>query len=105
MNSNDDRSGLNRRALARRLAAVAAAASLRPALLLAAESNGAEVSDALAAHVAAALSASPAVLTPQQRLEVRNGVRELQKILAQARSRELPNEADPAFIFHTVVTP
>ena len=104
MNTNDDRSGLDRRALARRLAALAAAASFKPALLLA-ESPGAGGSDVLAAQVNTALSASPAALSTQQRLEVRNGVRDLQKSLAHARSRELPNEADPAFIFHTVVSP
>ena len=105
MNSNDNRSGLDRRALARRLALLAATASVQPALLAEAESKAEEDFDALAAHATTALAASPAVLSAQQRLEVRNAVRDLQKTLAQARSKDLPNEADPAFIFHAVVTP
>ncbi|MEO6326855.1 MAG: hypothetical protein ABIT01_02370 [Thermoanaerobaculia bacterium] len=104
MSSPDDRSGLDRRALARRIAALVAAASVSPLLLGASEPAPAGAEDA-AARVATALAASPASLTPQQRLEVRNGVRDLQKTLAVARARELPNDAEPAFLFHTVLTP
>jgi hypothetical protein len=49
--------------------------------------------------VEAALTASPAPLDPQQRLAVRNGVRGLQKSLADARKKEVPNDVDPAFVY------
>lgn len=95
---NSDRTSpkslLDRRALALRLAAAAAGASLISATEIAAAADLSEID--------AVFALSPATLTPQQRLDVRNGVRELQKTLAQARSRELPNDADPAFVFQTV---
>ena len=51
------------------------------------------------ALVEAALSATPATLTAEQRLDVRRGVRDLQKALADARRVALPYETDPATVF------
>ena len=98
---NTERS-FDRRALARGFAASAAAALL-PRVAgaedaptpFSKESPGAPVG----ALVEEALAASPAALSPEQRLDVRNGVRSLQQALADARKRELAYDVEPAFIF------
>lgn len=97
--------GFDRRSLVLRLggAAAATAAGLLPATVGAEESpsspskqNSSTRTDAL---VEAALSVSPAELTAEQRLDVRRGVRDLQKALADARRVALPYETDPATVF------
>ncbi|MGE5717153.1 MAG: hypothetical protein ACM369_10930 [Acidobacteriota bacterium] len=42
---------------------------------------------------------TPAALSAEQRLDVRRGVRDLQKALAEARRVSLPYETDPATVF------
>ena len=79
--------GPSRRELALALAAAGGAALLP--LPASADEPGVE----------AALSASPGPLTPEQRLDVRNGVRGLAKALAEARRKEVPNDVDPAFVY------
>ena len=93
--------GLTRRSLARTIGGAAAAAIL-PAPAAAEESvlpsqqNTEARTEAL---VEAALSATPASLTAEQRLDVRRGVRDLQKALADGRRVPLGYDADPATIF------
>jgi hypothetical protein len=92
----------DRRSLAKGLGAAAAAALVsRP---LSADEVPAPPSRQIAdsrtdALVEAALSATPASLTAEQRLAVRRGVRDLQKALADARRVALPYEIDPATVF------
>ena len=95
-------SGITRRSLARTLGGAAAVACLpgrsdaagppSPPSRQIAESR----TEAL---VEAALSATPVALTAEQRLDVRRGVRDLQKTLADARRVPLGYDADPATIF------
>jgi hypothetical protein len=92
---------VTRRALARTLGGAAAAACL-PALPSAAETPApaGSVSDpALEAAIAAAFAATPAPLSPEQRLDVRNGVRSLQQALADGRRAPIAYEAEPATVF------
>src|SRR5271169_984198 len=92
----------DRRSLARVLGAAAAAAML-PAPAIVAEGplspSRQNVEARTEALVEAALSATPASLTAEQRLDVRRGVRDLQKALADARRVALPYETDPAIVF------
>ena len=94
--------GLTRRSLARAISGAAAAAIL-PAPAVAA--GGAALSPQQSSEartealVEAALSATPATLSAEQRLDVRRGVRDLQKTLADARRVALPYETDPATVF------
>jgi hypothetical protein len=101
---NDSRTtkptGISRRALARSLGGAAAAAILPAA---AAEehvwpslANSDARTDAL---VEAALSATPARLSPEQRLDVRRAVRDTQKALLDVRKTGLGYDVDPATIF------
>jgi CubicO group peptidase (beta-lactamase class C family) len=94
--------GLTRRSLARAISGAAAAAIL-PAPATAAEEpvlpsrqNSEARTEAL---VDAALSATPAGLTAEQRLDVRRGVRDLQKTLGDARRTSLGYDVDPATVF------
>jgi hypothetical protein len=94
--------GVTRRSLARTIGGAAAAAILPershaadpPAPL--SEQNAESRTDAL---VEAALAATPARLSPEQRLDVRRAVRDVQKTLADARRVPLGYDADPATIF------
>ena len=100
--SQPDPRGLSRRSLARVLGG-ATAAALLPGRSHAADTP-AQPSEQIAnshteALVEAALSATPASLTAEQRLDVRRGVRDLQKALAEARRLALPYEIDPATVF------
>jgi hypothetical protein len=93
--------GLTRRSLARAISGAAASAILpRPA---AAEEpvirSGQKAEARTEALVEAALSATPASLTAEQRLDVRRGVHDLHKALADARRVALSYETDPATIF------
>ena len=94
--------GLTRRSLARAMGGAAAAAIL-PAPAIAAEGATSPSQENVEARtealVEAALSATPASLTAEQRLDVRRGVRDLQKALADARRVALPYETDPATVF------
>jgi hypothetical protein len=94
--------GLTRRSLARAMGGAAAAAIL-PAPAIAAEGDASPSQEKVEARtealVEAALSATPASLTAEQRLDVRRGVRDLQKALADARRVALPYETDPATVF------
>ena len=95
-------SSFDRRSLVLRLGGAAAAAIL-PASSeaeegpspLSKESPGAPVS----ALIEEALAVSPAPLSPEQRLDVRNAVRSLQQALSDARKRELAYDVEPAFVF------
>jgi hypothetical protein len=92
---------VTRRALARTLGGAAAAACL-PALPADAEAPAPApvVSDpALDAAMASAFAATPAALSPEQRLEVRNGVRNLQQALADVRGAKVGYEVEPATVF------
>jgi hypothetical protein len=95
-------SGLTRRSLARAISGVAAAALL-PERSDAAEPPAPPSKQYADSHtealVEAALSATPATLSAEQRLDVRRGVRDLQKALADARRVPLPYEIDPATVF------
>ncbi len=97
-----DPRGLSRRSLARVISGAAAAA------LLPGRSEAVEAPAHLSkqfedshteALVEAALSATPATLSAEQRLDVRRGVRDLQKALADARRVQVPYETDPATVF------
>ena len=94
--------GLTRRSLARAISGATAAAILAaPATaaeepVLPSRQNTEARTEAL---VEAALSATPASLTAEQRLDVRRFVRDLQKTLADARRVPLGYDADPATIF------
>jgi hypothetical protein len=101
LEGNEERS-FDRRSLARGIGAAAATALLPSRLRaddapvpLSKESSGAPV-DSL---IDAALAVSPAELSPEQRLDVRNGVRSLQQALADARKAKLDYGVEPAFIF------
>jgi hypothetical protein len=92
---------LTRRTLARTLGGAAAAACL-PSLPSAAETPppARRVADPLLdAAIASAFAATPAALSPEQRLDVRNGVRNLQQVLVDARGATLGYETEPATIF------
>lgn len=110
LEGNTERS-FDRRALVLRLggAAAATAAGILPTALGAEEppsspsqqipgAPGATVSpvDSL---IEAALAVSPATLSPEQRMDVRNGVRSLQQALADARKAKLEYDIEPAFVF------
>jgi len=95
-------SRISRRALAKTLGGAAAAAIL-PAAAAATEQpfppsqqNADARTEAL---VEAALSVTPARLSPEQRLDVRRAVRDTQKSLLDVRKVALPFETDPATIF------
>jgi hypothetical protein len=94
--------GISRRALAKTLGGAAAAACL-PGRSDAADPTAVspqELADArIDALVEAALSATPARLTPEQRLEVRRAVRDTQKTLVDARRASLGYDIDPAIVF------
>src|SRR5260370_40049789 len=94
--------GLTRRSLARAIGGVAAAFFL-PVRSDAADtpaSPSRQIADAhTEALVEAALSATPASLSAEQRLDVRRGLRDLQKALADARRVALPYDIDPATVF------
>jgi hypothetical protein len=94
--------GISRRALARTLGGAAAAACL-PAPVRAASEPAPfpqEVADArIDALVEAALAATPARLTPEQRLDVRRAVRDTQKTLLDVRKVALGDDVDPATVF------
>lgn len=77
------------------------ATSLSAATLGALLPSTAAGSEPLAAEPAVeeALAATSAALSPEQRLDVRNGVRGLQKTLADARAVALPYDVEPAFVF------
>jgi len=94
--------GLTRRSLARTIGGAAAAACL-PDRADAAEPSAAssvEIADAhTEALVEAALSATPARLSPEQRLEVRRAVRDTQKALLDVRKVGLGYDVDPATVF------
>jgi hypothetical protein len=94
--------GISRRALARTLSG-AAAAALLPGRSDAADAPASPLTQVAEARtealVEAALSATPASLTAEQRLDVRRGVRDLQKTLADARRASLGYDVDPATVF------
>jgi hypothetical protein len=94
--------GITRRALARTLGGAAAVACLsgRSDAAEPLTPPSSQVAEArVEALVEAALSATPASLTAEQRLDVRRGVRDLQKTLADARRVPLGYDTDPATIF------
>ncbi len=92
--------GLTRRSLARAIGGAAAAAILPAPAAGDGASSPQQTSEARTeALVEAALSATPATLSAEQRLDVRRGVRDLQKTLADARRVALPYETDPATVF------
>jgi hypothetical protein len=94
--------GFSRRTLAKTLGG-AAAATFLPGRSDAADTPAPPSKQIADSHtdalVEAALSATPAGLTAEQRLDVRRGVRDLQKTLADARRVPLGYDADPATIF------
>jgi hypothetical protein len=94
--------GISRRTLAKTLSG-AAAAALLPAPATAAEEpalpSGQKTEERTEALVEAALSATPAGLTAEQRLDVRRGVRDLQKALADARKAKLDYGVEPVTVF------
>jgi hypothetical protein len=103
---NDSRTrkptGISRRALAKTLGGAAAAVML-PAAAAAAEEpvlpSQQSAEARIDALVEAALSATPARLAPEQRLEVRRAVRDTQKALLDIRKAGLGYDVDPATIF------
>ena len=104
MNAIDPRkaAGISRRTLAKTLSG-AAAAALLPAPATAAEEPvlaSGQIGEARTeALVEAALSSTPAGLTAEQRLDVRRGVRDLQKALADARKAKLDYSVEPPLVF------
>ena len=94
--------GLTRRSLARTISGAAAAAML-PASVTAAEEPVLPSQQSTEGHtdalVEAALSATPARLSPEQRLEVRRAVRDTQKALFDVRKVGLGYGVDPATVF------
>ena len=94
--------GISRRTLAKTLSGAAAAAFL-PGRSDAADTPALPSKQIADSHtealVEAALSATPASLTAEQRPDVRRSVRDVQKALADARRVELPYETDPATVF------
>jgi len=94
--------GISRRTLAKTISG-AAAAALLPGRSNAADTPAAPSGQIEESHtdalVEAALSATPAALTAEQRLDVRRGVRDLQKALADARRAKLDASVEPATVF------
>jgi len=93
--------GLTRRSLAGVIGG-AAAAALLPGRSDAADTSppSKQFADSHAeALVDAALSATPASLSAEQRLDVRRGVHDLQRALEDSRRVTLPYETDPATVF------
>lgn len=94
--------GISRRTLAKTLSGAAAAACL-PGRSDAADAPASPLKQIAESRtealVEAALSATPASLTAEQRFHVRRGVRDLQKTLGDARRVPLGYDADPATIF------
>jgi hypothetical protein len=96
------KAGISRRTLAKSLGGAAAAAILPgrsdaadpPAPI--SEQNAESRIEAL---VEAALSSTPAHLTPEQRLEVRHAVRDTQKTLLDVRKVDLGYDVDPSTVF------
>jgi hypothetical protein len=101
-NSRTGQRGFTRRSLAGAISGAAAAAFL-PGRSDAADTPGPPSRQFADSHtdalVEAALSATPASLTAEQRLDVRRGVHDLQKALADTRRVPLPYETDPATVF------
>jgi hypothetical protein len=95
--------GFTRRSLGRAISGAAAAAALLPGRSDAADTPAPpsrQIADSHAdALVEAALSATPASLTAEQRLDVRHGVRDLHKALADGRRVELDYSVEPATVF------
>jgi hypothetical protein len=93
---------VSRRALAKTLGGAAAAAILPGAGATAegplspSQQNADARTDAL---VEAALTSTPARLSPEQRLDVRRAVRDTQKALLEVRKVGLGYDVDPATIF------
>jgi len=100
--SQTKQEGLTRRSLARAISGAAAAAFL-PGQADAADPSAVSQQETADAHtdalVEAALSATPARFTPEQRLEVRRAVRDTQKALLDVRKVGLGYDVDPATIF------
>lgn len=95
-------SGISRRSLAKTLSGAAAAAILPTATGAAEEPVTSAPPNADArteALVEAALAATPARLSPEQRLDVRRGVRDTQKALLELRKIGLDDDVDPATVF------
>lgn len=96
------KAGISRRALAKTFSG-AAAAALLPGRSDAADTPAPPPRQIADSHtdalVEAALSATPASLTAEQRLDVRSGVRSLQQALADARRVPLGYDTDPATVF------
>jgi hypothetical protein len=94
--------GLTRRSLARAIGG-AAATALLPGRSDAADPPAFSLKQVAESRtealVEAALSATPASLTAEQRLDVRRGVRDLQDTLADARRASLGYDIDPATVF------
>jgi hypothetical protein len=94
--------GISRRTLAKTLSGATAAAFL-PDRSDAADPPAPLSKQTPESHtealVEAALSATPASLTPEQRLEVRRAVRDIQKTLADVRRVTLGYDVDPATVF------
>lgn len=97
-----DPRGLSRRSLARVISG-ATAAALLPGRSRAEDTPTPSPRPSPESHadalVEAALSVTPAALSAEQRLDVRRGVRDLQKALAEARRVSVPYETDPATVF------
>jgi hypothetical protein len=96
------KAGISRRTLAKTLSGAAAAAFL-PGRSDAADPPASLSEQTPESHtqalVEAALSATPARLTPEQRLEVRRAVRDTQKTLVDVRKVGLGYDVDPATVF------
>src|ERR1019366_6549106 len=94
--------GISRRLLAKTLGGAAAAAFL-PGRSDAADAPASHLTQVAESRtealVEAALSATPASLPAEQRLDVRRGVRDLQKTLVDARRASIGYDVDPATIF------
>ena len=101
--SQTKQEGLTRRSLARAISGAAAAAAFLPGRSDAADPSAVSQQETADAHtdalVEAALSATPASLTPEQRLEVRRAVRDTQKTLTDVRKVSLGYDVDPATVF------
>ena len=98
----DSTASFDRRSLARMLGA-AAADALLPAPPAVAEERilppGQRNEARTEALAEAALSATPASLSAEQRLDVRRGVRDLEKALADARKAKLDYDVEPPLVF------
>ncbi len=88
-----DSSRFSRRSLAKGLGSLAAATLLPEAAASDPPPPG------IAPDVETALAATAANLTPEERMDLRNGVRSLRQALKDARGCELPHDVGPAFIF------